>query len=314
MSAAVAPVGAAHPGPAVTLRGVRVELGRRLVLDAIDLGVAPGGWTCLVGPNGAGKSTLLRAVAGLVRATGDVVVNGHDVSSLRPRAKARLAAYAPQEPLLPGDMAVLDYVLVGRTAHLGLLATESADDHAIALEALDALDLSSFVDRRLGELSGGERQRVVLARAIAQQAPLLLLDEPTSALDLGHQQAAFELVDRLRIERGLTVVSAMHDLTLAAQFADTLVLLANGRIVSTGAPADVLTVEAVRSWFGADVEIRRDERGGLVVIPVRRRDEPNPRSRPRRPTARPPTARPPKTCRPKTRVPARACGCRASSS
>ena len=266
-----APMPGPHGAPAVRLRQVRVELGKRAVLTDIDLDLQPGGWTCLVGPNGAGKSTLLRAVAGLVAATGTVIVGGQAVASLRPRARARLAAYAPQEPLLPGDMAVLDYVLVGRTAHLGALAGETAQDHSIALDALDALDLLAFADRRLGELSGGERQRVVLARAIAQQAPLLLLDEPTSALDLGHQQAAFELVDHLRIERGLTVLSAMHDLTLAAQFADTLVLLTNGRVVASGPPSRVLTVETIRERFGADVEVQIDADGGLVVVPLRRR-------------------------------------------
>ena len=261
-----------EPGTAaVELSQMSVRLGRNEVLSDIDLRVERGGWTCLIGPNGAGKSTLLRAVAGLVAATGDIVVGDQAIASLRPRARARLAAYAPQEPLLPADMAVLDYVLVGRTAHLGALAGESAQDHAIALDALEALDLLSFADRQLGQLSGGERQRVVLARAVAQEAPLLLLDEPTSALDLGHQQAAFELVDRLRIERRLTVLSAMHDLTLAAQFADTLVLLTNGRIVASGAPSEVLTVESVRERFGAEVDVRFDELGGLVVVPLRRR-------------------------------------------
>ncbi len=168
---------------------------------------------------------------------------------------ARLVAVVPQEPSTPPWMTVAEYVLLGRMPHLGPLAKEGARDREAAARALARLDLLPFTERRLGTLSGGEKQRVVVARALAQEAPVVLLDEPTAALDIGHQQQALELLDGLRADSGLTLVTAMHDLTLAAQYADRMLLLDVGRVVADGPPADVLTEAMIAERYGAAIDV-----------------------------------------------------------
>ncbi|MBV9821223.1 MAG: ABC transporter ATP-binding protein, partial [Actinobacteria bacterium] len=175
-----------------------------------------------------------------------------------------------QQPELPAAMPVLDYVLLGRTPHIGYLGRESAADLRIAESVLDRLGLARFADRALSTLSGGEIQRTVLARALAQQAPVLLLDEPTSALDLGRRVEALELIDEVRHERGLTVLSVLHDLTLAAQFADRLVLLVGGEVRTAGTPDAVLDPDVLAEAFGAQVRVLTGADGRLVVVPHRR--------------------------------------------
>lgn len=239
------------------------------VLHGLDYQVEPGDWSGLIGPNGAGKSTLLRAIAGLVPYTGYVEVADAPAATLDRRRLAQLVAYVPQRPTTPADMAVTEYVLLGRTPYIPYLGIEGAHDVAVARDVLERLDLSPFACRTLGSLSGGELQRVVLGRALAQEAPVLLLDEPTSELDVGHQQQVLDLVDELRVERGITVVSAMHDLTLASEYARRLVLLHDGRAVATGTPAEVLTEATVRRYYDATVRVLRGDDGAVVVVPVR---------------------------------------------
>ncbi|WP_019634228.1 ABC transporter ATP-binding protein [Actinomadura atramentaria] len=253
----------------VRVRGLDVDLAGRPVLRGIGLDVPAGGWTAVVGPNGAGKSTLLLAVLGLRAGRGEVAVAGRDPRALRPRERARLVAYAPQHPGLPAGMTVFDYTLLGRSPYIPHLGRESARDRAVAGDVLDRLDLAAFAARPLGELSGGERQRVVLARALAQQTSVLLLDEPTTALDIGHQQQVLELVDALRAADGLTVVTTLHDLTLAGQYADSLVLLSGGRVAAAGPPGDVLTRESVAEHFGARVRVAPGPDGRPVLSPER---------------------------------------------
>ncbi len=252
------------------LSALTVRYGPRVAVDDLSHAVAPGAWLCLIGPNGAGKSTVLRAIGGLVPHEGAVLLDGSPAARLGRRGRARSVAYVPQRPVIPPDMSAGEYVLLGRTPHIGYFSVESAHDRGVAEWSLTRLDLDGFADRPLGELSGGELQRVVLARALAQQAPLLLLDEPTSALDLGHVQQVLELVDELRHEQGLTVVSAMHDLTLAGQFADELLLMRDGRTIAAGPPADVLTEPLLAAHYNARVRLLKDEDGHVVVIPARR--------------------------------------------
>ncbi|HJR94453.1 MAG TPA: ABC transporter ATP-binding protein [Gaiellaceae bacterium] len=252
----------------IEARAVTVELGGHAVVDAVDLSVADGEWLALIGPNGAGKTTLLRAIARLVPFGGDIVLDGRAVSRLARSELARLVAVVPQEPSTPPWMTVAEYVLLGRTPHLGPLAKEGARDREAAARALGRLDLLAFADRPLGTLSGGEKQRAVVARALAQEARIVLLDEPTAALDIGHQQQALELLDGLRAESGLTLVAAMHDLTLAAQYADRMVLLDAGRVVADGLPADVLTEALIAEHYGASIELVR-VKGRLAVVPTR---------------------------------------------
>jgi iron complex transport system ATP-binding protein len=254
---------------AVELRGVSVDLDRRPVLRDLDLTVPGGARLGLIGPNGSGKTTLLRAVAGLVPHRGQVQIGDAPPGNLSRRELARRIALVPQTPAVPAGMTVTDYVLLGRTPYIPYLGTETRRDLAIVADVLDHLDLGAFAGRALDSLSGGERQRAVLARALAQQAPVLLLDEPTTGLDVGHQQQVMELADTLRRDLELTVVSAMHDLTLAGQFADQLVLLDRGRVAAAGPPRAVLTEEVIARHYHASVRVLEDPGGGIVVVPVR---------------------------------------------
>jgi iron complex transport system ATP-binding protein len=263
-----APAAPAAPG-GLAVDGLDVELDGTPVLSGVRLTAPGGSWLAVIGPNGAGKSTLLKAILGLVPYRGTVLVDGEPAHARGLRERARLIAYAPQTPSLPPDMTVFEYALLGRTPYLSYLGWESRADREIAAAVLDRLGLGPLARRRLGRLSGGERQRVVLARALTQQAPILLLDEPTTALDLGHQQQVLELVDHLRIADGLTVVTTLHDLSLAGQYADTVLLLSQGRSVASGPPAEVLTEASLAEHFGARVRVDAGPGGRPLVHLVR---------------------------------------------
>ncbi len=254
---------------ALVLRDLSVALDGRDVVREVSAEVATGQWLAVIGPNGAGKSTMLRAAAGLLRHRGTVEIGGDRLDQLSPKARARRVAYAPQVPAMPPGMTVVDYVLLGRTPYLGYLGREGRRDREIAASVLGRLDLDAVTGRQLGALSGGEQQRVVLARALAQQADVLLLDEATTALDIGHQQQLLELLDRLRLDDGLTVITSLHDLTVAGQYADALLLLVDGRAVSSGPPADVLTTTALSEHYGASVQVVPGPDGRPLVHLVR---------------------------------------------
>jgi iron complex transport system ATP-binding protein len=253
---------------AVSIRGLTVRLGGALIVDGIDLDVAEGEWVTIIGPNGAGKSTALRAAAGLLSFDGHIDLHGTPIGKLPRRERATTLAMVAQSPVVPPGMHVYDYVLLGRTPYIRPLGRESASDLAAVDDVLHELDLEGFAGRRLDTLSGGERQRAFLARALAQGARILLLDEPTSALDIGHQQEVLELVDRLRAERGLTVLATMHDLSTAGEYANRMVLLAQGRVAAAGTPREVLTADLLATHYRVKVRVIEGERGPLV-IPVR---------------------------------------------
>ncbi|ASR37543.1 ABC transporter [Prauserella marina] len=254
---------------ALRLHEVSAGYGGKPVVHNVSTTVDEGGWFAIVGPNGAGKSTLLKAIAGLVPHAGTIEVHGRAARSLSRRERAREVGYAPQKPALPEGLTVTDYTLLGRTPHLGPLARESAADLSTVDDSLARLDLAALSGRRLGTLSGGEAQRAVLARVLAQQTRLLLLDEPTTGLDVGHAQTLLERLDRLRREDGTTVVSTLHDLTFAAQYADTLLLLDNGEVAAEGRPEDVLTSERLRRHYAAETEVLLTSGGHPVVVPLR---------------------------------------------
>ena len=228
-----------------------------------------GEWLCLIGPNGAGKSSVLRAAAGLVPYTGSVAINQTEIPAASARWRAQHIAYVPQAPVIPTDMSVYEYVLLGRNPYINYFASETSHDRDVIDRVLDRLDLVQFAARKLGTLSGGEVQRLVIARALAQEAPVLLLDEPTSALDIGHQQQALELVDSLRREQGLTIISAMHDLTLAGLYADRLVLMHEGHRVAEGTAKQVLKSETLAEFYGVSARVHHEPDGTVVVIPQR---------------------------------------------
>jgi iron complex transport system ATP-binding protein len=234
----------------------------------LSLQIGAGEWVGLIGPNGAGKTTILRTLAGLISFSGQVKLAGRSVASSTRREIARMVAFVSQRPEMPPELTVAEYVLLGRTPHIGPLSGESRADRLCAEQAIATLELRAFAARSLGSLSGGERQRVVLARALAQEPSVLLLDEPTSALDLGRGQQALELVDLLRREQRLTVLSAMHDLSLAGQYADRLLLLNRGEVVACGSAREVLREETIQSHYGASVRVVHDG-GEVFVLPSR---------------------------------------------
>jgi len=242
----------------IETRDLRVRFGPVAAVRGLTLRAEAGGWTALIGPNGAGKTSALRALAGLASYEGEVLIDGQDARRLGRRAVARLVAFVPQKPETPPALTVAEYVLLGRTPHIRYLGGEGRHDREAAADALRRLELERFAERPLGSLSGGELQRAVLARALAQEAPVLLLDEPTTALDLGRQQLVLELVD------------AMHDLTIAGQYAERLVLLNEGSVVAEGTAAEVLSATNVAAHYGANVRVIEDEGGGVFVLPVRR--------------------------------------------
>ena len=253
----------------VSLAAVSIAYDAGVVVHEIDLEVAAGEWVGLIGPNGAGKTTVLRAVAGLIPYTGRISIGTRSLTDFKAKDLARRIAFVPQSPQMPAGMSVAQYVLLGRSPHLSYFAREGARDRRVVADVLDRLWLSALAGRPLDRLSGGERQRAVIARALAQESPLLLVDEPTSALDVGRQQEVLELIDRLRAERGLTVIAAMHDLTLAGQYADRLTLVVGGEVKAVGAPPEVLTEDVIGEHYRAQVRILRLPDAGHVVAPVR---------------------------------------------
>ena len=255
----------------VDIRGLTARRGGSVVVEDLDLSVGHGEWLGLIGPNGAGKSTVLEAIAGLVDASGSIEVGGDAITTMRARERARRVALVPQSPLIPPGMSVIDYVMLGRTPYLTRLGAESAEDVVAANIAMSDLDLERFATTPVERLSGGERQRVVMARALAQASPVLLLDEPTSALDVGVRMEVLDHIDQIRHSCGLTVISAVHDLTLAAQFCDRLVMMSGGAVVAEGSAEGVLTADTIHRHYGARVRVISDD-AGLIVIPIRSGD------------------------------------------
>ena len=249
------------------LRSLTVRYGERVALQDVDVSVPRGQFLALVGPNGSGKTTLLRAALGFLTPTAGVVqLFGSDVRSLSIVERARRVAWVPQEESARDDVPLIDYVLYGRYAHLTWLQGESSVDRGSAARALQAVGLEDRAQDGILSVSGGERQRAILARALVQEAPLLLLDEPTSHLDIGHQLDLLGRVRELSRARGVTVVAALHDLNLAGRFADRIVVLSRGRRVADGPPGEVLSEELLARVWGVVADLRRDPRTGAPYL------------------------------------------------
>lgn len=246
---------------------IEVHVDGTRLIGPISLEVTGATWTGLIGPNGSGKTTFLRAIAGLAPHRGSVTVSGIDLDGLDRRARARRVAYVPQAPNRPPGMSVASYVAAGRTPHRGYLAAPGSEDAVVVESVLDELDLGPLASRSVATLSGGELQRAAIGRALAQEPDVLLLDEPTASLDLGHTQEVLRLLDHLRGSRATTVVTALHDLTVAARFADHLVLLSHGLAVAAGDPAAILRPEVIRTHYGAKVHVLTDPAGDVAVVP-----------------------------------------------
>lgn len=255
----------------VEFSDVTVAFNGRRVVEGVSFDVAEGEWVAVLGPNGAGKSTLLRTLAGGRVSHGRVAISGEDAAQMKRRQRGLHLAYVPQRPIYPQGMAVFDYVLLGRTPHLGMLAAERSEDVEIVWEALHDLDLTAFADRDVASLSGGETQRVALARVIAQRAPVLVLDEATAALDVARQHQVLELIDRVRKDRSIAVVSAMHDLTAAAQFCDRVAVMDAGILSAMGPPVEILTEERLQRVFEPSVRVL-DIEGSHVIVSMRAKE------------------------------------------
>lgn len=237
------------------IQTLSVSYGSRPILHNISLDVQSGEVLALIGPNGAGKSTLIRAASGVVPYAGQVRTNGDDFASLSTLQRARYIATVPQAVAMPPAFTVWETVLLGRTPYLGFLGQPSPKDEDIARQSLQRVSALHFVDRRVGELSGGEQQRILLARALCQSTPILLLDEPTAHLDLQYQVSLLELISELAHKDNLAVLIALHDLNLAAHYADRIALMVAGEIKAMGKPEQVLRSNLIAEAYCLPVQV-----------------------------------------------------------
>lgn len=249
---------------------LRVEFDGHEVLKGADLTLKQGEILGVVGPNGSGKSTLVRALSHILKpSAGSVRILSQDLQTIKPPDLAKILAVVPQFTVLPDGFTGLEVTLMGRTPYLRLLQGEGPEDLRIARRAMMQTGSLELADRAVNELSGGERQLVVVARALTQQVPILVMDEPTAHLDIRHQSALLDLIYRLARLHELSVIAVIHDLTLASQYCDRLVVINDGHVVVTGSPQDVIHVDMVEAVYGARVcVIEHPVTGRPVVIPT----------------------------------------------
>ena len=247
------------PAHILTASDLSAGYGDRAVLNGLDLTVPPGRITAIVGANACGKSTLLRSLSRLLSPRrGQVLLDGKSIHRTPPRRLAQVLGLLPQSPVAPEGITVADLVSRGRHPHHGMLSRWSRKDDEAVAAALEATRTTALAERPVDELSGGQRQRVAIAMALAQQTDLLLLDEPTTFLDISHQVEVLDLLTDLNRSRGTTIVMVLHDLNLAARYADFLVAMADGRLHVSGTPETVLTEANIRHVFGLDSRIITD--------------------------------------------------------
>lgn len=251
----------------LSIHSLFVSYGSRQVLHDVSLDVPAGCVVGLIGPNGAGKSTLIRAISGVVPIqSGQIQVDGRNLTHLSPPERARLMAVVPQARSLPPAFTVSEVVLLGRTPHLNWLGQVSKQDEERAYQAMQRTDTLSLADRPVGELSGGEQQRLLIARALAQEAPILLLDEPTSHLDLQYQVSLLGLVRDLARCDHLAILLALHDLNMVARYADRIALLVKGEIQACGMPAEVLDPALLSRIYRVPLQAVDTGRSGPTLI------------------------------------------------
>ena len=249
------------------MQDVWLDYGRKPVLKGISLEVRPGEMVGLIGPNGSGKSSIIRALSRIVSPrSGRIIINGTDVTTLSRRDLARQIGVVPQIPILPSAFSAFEIVLMGRNPHLNLFQYEGAKEMAIAWEAMKLTGTISLAARRVNELSGGEIQSVLIARALAQGTPAILLDEPTANLDIGRQVEMLDLIKELCKDGTHTVLAALHDLNLACEYCDRLVLVYEGRVYAEGKPEQVIIENNIKEVFGAKDCIYAHPRTGLPVV------------------------------------------------
>lgn len=249
------------------MQNVTLGYGRKVVVEDITLQMKPGEILGLVGPNGCGKSTIIKALSRVISPySGRILLDGKNISTISRRYLSRWLGVVPQIPLLPSTFTAFEVVLMGRNPHLGPFQYEGPRDMAIAWRAMEKTSVQHLARRRIDELSGGEIQCVVIARVLAQETEAILLDEPTANLDIGHQVKVLDVIKGLCQENALTVVAALHDLNLAAEYCDRLVLINNGRIHAEGTPSEVITDDNIKAVYGAGSHVYSHPLSGLPAV------------------------------------------------
>ena len=249
------------------LQNVEVAYGHTVVVKDVTFQVMPGEMVGLIGPNGSGKSTIIKAISRVISLrSGKIFLDGKDVFKMRRGDLARLIGVVPQMSILPSAFTAFEIVLMGRNPHLGLLQYESAKDMAITWQAMERTATQTLAERIVCELSGGEIQRVVVARALAQEPKSILLDEPTANLDIRHQIEILDLIKNLCLENNLMVVIALHDLNLASQYCDRLILINNGKVHAQGTPVEVINSQNIKEVYGTDGCVYTHPANGLPAV------------------------------------------------
>ena len=240
---------------------------RSVVMRDLTFQVMPGEMVGLIGPNGSGKSTIIKAMSRVIRPySGKILLDGKNISKIPREELARLLGVVPQMPLLPSTFTAFEIVLMGRNPHLGFFRYEGERDMAITWQAMEKTATQSLAERRVGELSGGEIQRIVIARVLAQEPKSILLDEPTANLDISHQVEILDMIKNLCLENNLTVVAALHDLNLASQYCDRLILINNGQVHSQGTPSEVINSRNIKEVYGAEGCVYAHPVNGLPTV------------------------------------------------
>ncbi|MBN1374981.1 MAG: ABC transporter ATP-binding protein [Dehalococcoidia bacterium] len=253
----------------LVMLNAQFKYGKTVVLSDVNFETHPGEFLGIIGPNGSGKSTLLKGMANLIRASnGSIMLDGINISNHTRTFIAQRIAFVPQYAVLPDLFTVIDIVLMGRTPHLGLLRYESSKDINIALKALDVTHTAHLANKRINQISGGERQRVLIARALAQEATILLLDEPTANLDINYQAEVLNFLIKLCRDDNFTVVAALHDLNLASQYCSQIIMLKQGQVWKCGKPSDIINSDSINDVFGtvSSVQICRHPANGLPAV------------------------------------------------
>jgi iron complex transport system ATP-binding protein len=262
---------------AIKIKDLSYSFGNRAILQDLSFAVPKGDFFIIIGPNGSGKTTLMRTIAGILKPRkGHIEIFHRRISSYKRKELARSVAFVPQG--LPGDFPfrVAELVLMGRAPYNNTLGLETEEDHVVSRQAMQFTEIEHLADRKLNQLSGGEQQRVFIARAICQEPKILLLDEPTASLDLGHQVRIMDLMERLKAEKGVTVVMVSHDINLAAMYGNRLLLLRDGKIVSMGLPGEILTFETLEQTYGCALLVDESPLGSMprvTVVPHKFLDE-----------------------------------------
>ncbi len=252
------------------VQNLDLAYGRNAVIRDLTFQVMPGEMVGLIGPNGCGKSTIIKALSRVISPySGEILLDGKKISKIPREELARLLGVVPQMPLLPSAFTAFEIVLMGRNPHLRLFQYEGARDLAITWRAMGMTATQSLAERRVGELSGGEIQRVVIARVLAQEPKSILLDEPTANLDINHQVETLDLIQKLCRENNLTVVIALHDLNLASQYCDRLILINSGRIHAQGTPKQVINSQNIKEVYGAEGCVYAHPVNGLPTVLLR---------------------------------------------